>query len=136
MNTLPPEYKNLPALSIRQPWAWMILNAGKDIENRTWITKFRGKFLIHASKATNELEWSFAKRYEKTARIKIPEYRSDDYKLGGIVGVADLVDCVTQSDSVWFEPCFRGVGFVLANVKPLQFIPCKGALKFFIPKIL
>lgn len=32
----------LPAISIRQPWAWLILNAGKDIENRDWPTNFRG----------------------------------------------------------------------------------------------
>lgn len=41
----------MKALSIRQPWAWMILHAGKDIENREWPTRFRGRVLIHASKA-------------------------------------------------------------------------------------
>jgi hypothetical protein len=40
------------ALSIRQPWAWAILHAGKDIENRDWkpgnpARRFRGSFLIH-----------------------------------------------------------------------------------------
>ncbi len=40
----------MKALSIKQPWAWAILNAGKDIENRNWKTNFRGKFYIHASK--------------------------------------------------------------------------------------
>lgn len=33
------------ALSIRQPWAWHILHSGKDIENRDWPTKFRGRVL-------------------------------------------------------------------------------------------
>lgn len=33
----------LPILSIRQPWAWLIVNGYKDIENRTWPTHFRGK---------------------------------------------------------------------------------------------
>ena len=37
------------ALSIRQPWAWLILNGGKDIENRSWPTKVRGRVLVHAS---------------------------------------------------------------------------------------
>jgi hypothetical protein len=36
-------------LSIRQPWAWAILEAGKRVENRSWNTKFRGEFLIHVS---------------------------------------------------------------------------------------
>lgn len=33
----------MKALSIRQPWAWLILHAGKDIENRVWQTRFRGE---------------------------------------------------------------------------------------------
>jgi len=37
------------ALSVRQPWAWLLLN-GKDIENRDWYTKYRGPLAIHASK--------------------------------------------------------------------------------------
>ena len=39
----------MKALSIRQPWAWLILHGGKDIENRTWATKLRGRVLIHAA---------------------------------------------------------------------------------------
>lgn len=39
----------MKALSIRQPWAWLILHGGKDIENRSWNTNFRGRFLIHAA---------------------------------------------------------------------------------------
>ena len=39
-----------PALSIRQPWAWAICNAGKTIENRAWRScKYRGPVWIHAS---------------------------------------------------------------------------------------
>jgi len=38
------------ALSIRQPWAWLIVNGWKDIENREWSTRFRGRLLIHAGK--------------------------------------------------------------------------------------
>ncbi|MEI3544750.1 MAG: ASCH domain-containing protein [Alphaproteobacteria bacterium] len=44
----------LPILSIRQPWAWLIVNGYKDIENRTWPTHFRGKVLIHAGKKWDE----------------------------------------------------------------------------------
>ena len=38
----------MKALSIQQPWAWMILYGTKRVENRTWATSFRGPFLIHA----------------------------------------------------------------------------------------
>lgn len=39
----------MKALSIKQPWASLIAHGIKDIENRTWATKYRGKVLIHAS---------------------------------------------------------------------------------------
>ena len=38
------------ALSVRQPWAWALLFGGKDVENRTWSTRHRGRIWIHASK--------------------------------------------------------------------------------------
>lgn len=41
------------ALSIRQPWAWLIINGGKDIENRDWPTKFRSRILVHAGKGAS-----------------------------------------------------------------------------------
>lgn len=41
----------MKALSIRQPWAWLIANGYKDIENRSWRTNYRGPVLIHASAA-------------------------------------------------------------------------------------
>ncbi len=49
----------IKALSIKQPWAWAIVNGYKTIENRTWKTKFRGAFLIHASKQFDKkgYEW-------------------------------------------------------------------------------
>lgn len=40
----------MKALSIRQPWAWLIVNGYKSIENRTWNTRIRGTILIHAGK--------------------------------------------------------------------------------------
>jgi hypothetical protein len=36
------------ALSIRQPWAHLIVAGIKQIENRTWTTRYRGPLLIHA----------------------------------------------------------------------------------------
>ena len=39
----------MKCLSILQPWAWAIIHGGKDVENRTWRTAYRGPLLIHAS---------------------------------------------------------------------------------------
>ena len=40
----------MKVLSVRQPWAWAIIHGGKDVENRNWDTKFRGRLAIHAGK--------------------------------------------------------------------------------------
>lgn len=102
------------ALSIRQPWCHRILHDGKDVENRDWSTKFRGPVLIHAGKA-----WDDGKPLEAD-RFELPR--------GGIVGVVDIVDCVTSMESEWF---FGRYGFVLRNSRPLPFVPCRGQLGFF-----
>lgn len=119
------------ALSIRQPWAWLILNAGKDIENRTWPTKFRGRVLIHAGKGMTLMEYQDAVQFvyeQVNSGIRIPEFEA--LPRGGIVGEVEIVDCVTDSCSWWFSGPH---GFVLANPKALPFQPCKGALNFFNP---
>lgn len=45
----------MKALSIRQPWAWLIVAGYKDIENRSWPTNFRGRVYIHASRKFDEV---------------------------------------------------------------------------------
>lgn len=119
------------ALSIKQPWAWMILHVGKDIENRSWPTKVRGPVLIHASKGMTRDEYddalatlSFA--HDDPASLNVPAF--DELERGGIIGEAEIVDCVTRSISPWM---FGPYGFVLRNPRPLPFQPCKGRLGFF-----
>ena len=120
----------MKALSIRQPWAYMIMHYGKDIENRTWSTRVRGRVLIHASKGMTKGEWTeawwFAREFvgvDTTIRGPVK-----DINYGGIVGSVEIVDCVTRSDSRWFDGPF---GFALRNPVPLPFHPCRGALGFF-----
>lgn len=115
------------ALSIRQPWAWAIINAGKDIENRDWSTKFRGPVCIQAAKGVTWAEWDDAVFFVEAEMGFVPPLRVDIAR-GGIIGTAEIVDCVEASPSPWF---FGRYGFVLANPKPVEFIPCKGALGFF-----
>jgi len=110
------------ALSFRQPWAWAILNRGKDIENRTWNTNFRGEIYIHASK-TFDLD---GQEYLLSKDICSPTKHFT--QKGGIVGTVEIVDCVTKSDSEWF---FGPYGFVFENPKEMLFTPYKGQLGFF-----
>jgi hypothetical protein len=116
------------ALSIRQPWAHMILHHGKDIENRTWPTQVRGRVLIHASKGMTKDEYLMAIRSFPTLEIMMSIPDQHDLQRGGIVGSVEIVDCVTDSDSPWFCGPF---GFVLRNPIILPFRPFRGQLGFF-----
>lgn len=115
------------ALSIRQPWAWLILNAGKDIENRDWRTDRRGRFLIHAGKGMTRDEYeSGESMLWLDPGVQLPPFEA--LERGGIVGSVELVDCVTDSESEWF---FGKYGFVLREPKILPFTPYRGQLGFF-----
>lgn len=122
------------ALSIRQPWAWAILTLGKDIENREWATRFRGPVCIHASKGLTLDEYNGFIRTVHHVSLTHPFPSGEtvppmhQFPRGGIVGTAEVAGCVTTSASPWF---FGTYGLVLRNVRPVDFIPCKGALGFF-----
>lgn len=120
----------MKALSIRQPWAWLICNGGKDIENREWSTRFRGRFVVHAGKSMTKAEYGACVLFIASMRTewRLPAYDILKQQCGGIVGEAEIIDCVTESSSPWFCGTF---GFVLANARPLPFAPCNGALGFF-----
>ena len=119
----------LPALSIRQPWAWLIVSGLKDIENRPRRTHHRGPLLIHAglsldSYTEDNIEW-----LEKKYGVHIPL----ELETGGIVGVVDVIDCVESHGSKWFNK--GNYGWVLANPRRLDFRECRGALGVFRPNL-
>lgn len=116
----------MKALSIRQPWAWLIIHGGKNVENRTWHTKLRGRFLVHASKGMTNNEFTQSLLFCSERDLPMPD--RDDMVRGGIIGSVELVDSVDASDSRWYT---GDKGFVLRNPKPLPFTPCKGRLQFF-----
>jgi predicted transcriptional regulator len=72
------QYCSRKCLSLKQPYAELLVSGMKTIEIRKWNTKFRGQFLVHASKNIDE---------EACKRLKI-----DQAKLvtGAIVGEANL----------------------------------------------
>ncbi len=111
------------ALSIRQPWAWAILHAGKDIENRFWPTDYRGPLLIHTGRDVHRPAWEWMLR---TRGITVPP--QEELPRSGIVGIVDLVDCVIASDSPWFTGPY---GFVLRNARQLPFRGAFGNLRIF-----
>ena len=126
------------ALSIRQPWAFLIVNGYKTIENRSWSTMLRGPIQIHAGKVMSDEDFDDAMglldQIHPMSRDDMIRRRARVINgaapLGGIVGQAEVVGCVTQSDSPWF---FGPYGFVLAKARTVLFRPCRGKLGFFDP---
>ncbi len=116
----------MKTLSLKQPWAELILQGKKKIELRKWNTKFRGEFLIHAS--------------------KIPDAKGmhgfgfRDLPCGFIIGSAKLVDVKKYRNSEEFkkdrdlhlaDESWGGYGFMLEDVKRIKEIPAKGNLNFW-----
>ncbi|MBQ8659385.1 MAG: ASCH domain-containing protein [Bacilli bacterium] len=72
----------MKALTVKQPWAQLIVDGYKKYEFRGWKTKYRGKILIHAGMSL-----------EKDMMLRFKDYNLD-CMLGAIIGEAELVDCI------------------------------------------
>ena len=77
----------MKVLTIKEPWASLIVNGYKVYEFRSWKTNYRGKFLIHASKAVDKKNMDRFKSYD----IKINP--------GHILGEAEITDCVYSDNN-------------------------------------
>lgn len=147
----------MKAITIKQPWASLIVEGIKDIENRTWQTKFRGRVLVHAAlkphydivNINNQVIYNYLKEKGLLFKDDIDAFCA----VGAVIGSVEIVDCVINHSSVWAEksefspytvngapneglkPTYN---WVLAN--PIKFpepIPCKGKLSFWdYPNIL
>lgn len=122
---------SMKALSIRQPWAWLIIHAEplfrKDIENRNRRTSFRGRFLVHAAKGMTRCEYKNGLDFASHCGVEnVPSF--EELERGGIIGSSELVDCVADHPSPWFEGPY---GYVLRDSRPLPFVRVVGQLGFF-----
>ena len=126
----------MKALSIRPPFIWTILYAGKDIENRTWGTRVVGTIALHASSTVSKQEWEDLSDFLKEHGLPSMPPKETLVK-GAIVGVVDIVGCHNPEEgaypSLWYGDEY---GFVLENPRPLPIpIPIKGKLNLWtIPK--
>ena len=123
----------MKVLTIKQPFASLIAEGYKIYEFRTWKTKFRGEFLIHAGLGVDK---EAMKRFE---------YLNLDYPQGKIIAKCNLTDCVLIDDKMKktlkeLNPIvYRGAinstkeeyGFKLENVKKIEPIEVKGKLGFW-----
>jgi hypothetical protein len=116
------------ALSVQQPWPWLIVDGFKPVENRDWPTRVRRVIGIHAGKKFDVAGYEWIR--SEFPRITMPTPHMFD--LGGIVGRARIVDCDEEHASPWFVGRY---GFVLSDPEPLPFRACRGELGFFRPAL-
>ncbi|MGQ2966118.1 ASCH domain-containing protein [Methylophilus sp.] len=135
MSTLAPSGV-LKALSLKQPFAWLIANGYLLVDDRSWGTQYRGPILIHASKGLYE---AYYQHIRSNTDVPIPD--RDKLEYGGVVGIADLVLCSKPGQlpagiSREQRAHFGGVhqeyyGFLFAQARPLPLMPCAGKLGIF-----
>jgi len=77
----------MKALTIKQPWASLIVDGYKKYEFRSWKTNYRGKILIHAGLSL-----------EKDMMERFKDYNLN-CTLGAIIGEAELVDCILVDEN-------------------------------------
>jgi len=116
----------MKALTLKQPYAELVVQGKKKIELRKWNTHFRGKFLIHASKIPDQ--------------EAMREFGFDSLPTGCIVGKATLVDVKnyrTKEEHAKDRPlhlaseAWGDYGFILEDAERIEPIKCKGALNFW-----
>ena len=126
------------ALSIRQPWAWAIIHAGKDMENRTGYAlrhikdQLPCRVAIHASAGVTRQEWHDAWAFMGVLGIETP--RPGDMHLGGIIGSAYVSGVLSgrgksrSTPNRWFQGPHA---LTLSEVEPCEFISAKGERGLF-----
>lgn len=128
----------MKAISIRQPWAGLIVAGQKTIENRSWNTSYRGEIAIHASRLdADALLWC------ESNGIVLPPLA---YFERAIIGIADLAAVVIADDRrnlyftlpddaqrlrirpnlFWYN--WSDFGWVLQSPRIIDPIPAKGRL--------
>lgn len=127
------------ALSIRQPWLWLILNGYKNLEIRTWKTDKLGWIALHASKKVDINGYRYIK--EKIRIKTLPEIKA--FETGKILGVAKIDGIIPFTHKPdfylyrhrhlnnyewWTEKVY---GWVLIDVKSIDPVECKGQLSLF-----
>ncbi len=125
------------ALSVKQPWATLLAYGVKTVEVRTWPTTRRGRLLIHAAKVPDP-------RPDGWAWLTTPELRAAAERVGGVVGVGELVGCLRYptlerfaadrgrhlNPPDWFrESGLCGLAF--RGLAAVDFWPCPGNTFFF-----
>ncbi len=123
----------MKVLTIRQPWATLIMQKNKRFEFRSWKTNYRGEVLIHAGKTL-----------DKEAADRLKKYLPNELPLGKILGKVTITDCIPMSEEfakmlskensdIYTSHSFsNNYGFKIENVEVFDVpIEAKGQLGFW-----
>lgn len=138
--SLKPRY----ALSIKQPWSWLICRGIKDVENRTWhihmppLLNYPAtprRIYVHTGAKIDDKAWRFiVQRIDADTDLELISLAARHaLALQAIIGEVDIIGCTGNSDSPWFTGPYALMlaGGILYD-KPIS---CKGQLGFFDPGI-
>ncbi|ASN20682.1 ASCH domain-containing protein [Arthrobacter sp. YN] len=128
----------MKALTVKQPWADAIIRFGKDVENRSRPTNYRGPLFIHAGVAESKeaRDWPAMRVAFKHHGI-VPDDPMIGMPRGQVIGTVDVIDCHYWEDcanlcdetvcSEWAMT--KHYHWVLANPQPLALpFPMTGKL--------
>lgn len=124
---------SLPALTIKQPWAQLIMLGVKDIENRTWVPDhdYRGPIFVHAGMKWDSDPWPDDPALEA---FGLTHFTPEKLTRGAILGTVEIVDVITDSKSPWADHHPLMWHWVLSDPKPLPApIPWRGQLGLWYP---
>ena len=124
------------ALSLKQPWAALVVTGKKTVEIRKWATAIRRRVYIHAARIPDD-------RPEGWALVS-DDLQSLAQLSGGILGAAELFACHSYRTPAgfaadaprhfnapdWFVPP-RMYGFAFRGATVVPFVPYKGNVRFF-----
>ncbi|YCK83537.1 ASCH domain-containing protein [Arthrobacter sp. D3-18] len=114
----------LKAITVKNPWAWSILHAGKDVENRSQSINHRGTLYIHVAKRDDEA--GYENETFRQARAKASQAVKNNLHLQGyVLGTVEVVGCHYSTEcrtseglcSEWARP--GQYHWELANPRPL-----------------
>lgn len=122
----------MKAITIKQPFASLIIEGYKEYEFRTWRTKFRGDILIHAGKGVDK------KAMEKYKHLV------SDCPSGCMLGIVTITDCIKIDDearemfkdnivydNVVNNKDWDGFGFKIENIRKVENTPANGKLSLW-----
>ncbi len=137
----------MKCLSLRQPWAWMVVHGGKTIENRRWSPSHRGPFLVHAAKGMTRKEYDQACEFAADVNPSLVVAHFDTVVRGGIIEKASIVNVIPPCVRVGKHQAYASLftedacvhpwhmpeqfGFMLESIEALPFRPLVGHLGFF-----